>query len=511
MKNLLPVTTLLVAGLLAACGTTASPSPSSSSFWTLGGFVPPTFPLAETRRAAKRLLPASVTIVGVTVVDPASGRVLRDHTVKVRHGQIRAVEPSRVTADDVATDPLAERAYRVVDGRGKWLIPGLWDAHVHFRGGQELAEANRRLLPLYLANGVTSVRDAGGDLTEPLLGWRKGIAAGDLPGPMIYTSGPKLDGPTGGWPGSIRLGSPSEVPAALDSLEALGADYVKIYDGSIPADVYLAIIREAERRDLPVTGHMPFSVRFLDAVEAGLDATEHLYYAFKGSATNEAEVTAAVRSGEMGFWEALAVLREGWSAERAQSVYRAMAEAGTAVVPTLHIDHVLSHVAETDHSGDPQLAYIDPGIQETYEGRVRSARRSSEAMRRERIQRHHEFVRILGDMHDAGVPVVAGSDAGPFNSFVYPGWALHDELEALVEAGLAPMEALKAATIAPARLLGVDDRAGRIQVGYLADLVLLDADPLSEIGNTRRIDAVIQRNGQVWTADDLEALLAGLR
>ena len=447
---------------------------------------------------------ADLAIINATVVDPASGRVLPQHTVTVEDGVIVQVRP---TADEDASGIAA----RIMDARGRWLMPGLWDAHVHFRGGEELAEANRRLLPLYLANGVTSVRDAGGDITSHILSWRRRIAAGELAGPRIYTSGPKLDGPTGGWDGSIRLTEPSQVPAALDSLERLGADYVKIYDGSVPADVYLAIIREAERRGKPVTGHMPFSVDFRDAVLAGLDATEHLYYAFKGAAANEAEVTAAVRAGEMGFWDALAVLRDGWSEARADSLWREMARDGTGVVPTLHIDDVLGHVADTDHSADPQLAYIDPAIEATYQGRVRSARRSSEAMRQERIDRHDTFVRMLGDMHRAGVPVYAGSDAGPFNSYVYPGWSLHEELAALVDAGLTELEALRSATIRPARLLGVDGRVGRIRPGYDADLLLLAADPLADIGNARRIEMVVQANGAVWTAAELEALLAGVR
>ncbi|MEX0890755.1 MAG: amidohydrolase family protein [Gemmatimonadota bacterium] len=454
---------------------------------------------------------ADVAIVGATVIDPASGRVLPEHTVAIREGRITQLQPAAVRGGDPATDPLAAGATRVIDGRGRWLVPGLWDAHVHFRGGAALAEANRGLLPLYVANGITSVRDAGGDLTPELLDWRRRIAAGELAGPRLYTSGPKLDGPTGGWDGSIRITTPDQVPAALDSLQSLGADYVKIYDGSVGPDVFLAIVAEAERRGMPVTGHMPFSVRFADAVRAGLDATEHLYYAFKGAAANEDSVTAAVRAGELGFWDALAVLREGWSEARADSLWRTMAAAGSGVVPTLHIDHVLGHVADTDHTSDPQLAYIHPDIQATYEGRVRSAQRSSASMRAERIERHGNFVRMVGDMHAAGVPIYAGSDAGPFNSYVYPGWSLHEELAALVEAGLTPMEALRAATIRPAELLGVEERTGRIRQGADADLLLLDADPLTDIRNTRRIAFVTQANGRVWSASELAALLASVR
>jgi imidazolonepropionase-like amidohydrolase len=454
---------------------------------------------------------AAVAIVDATIIDPASGRVLPGHTVTVRAGRIAAIEPARVRGGDPATDPLAAGAARVIDGRGHWLVPGLWDAHVHFRGGEELAEPNRRLLPLYVATGVTSVRDAGGDLTPHLLDWRLRIAEGDLAGPRIYTSGPKLDGPTGGWDGSIRLTSPADVPAALDSLEHLGADYVKIYDGSVGPDVFLAIVAGAEARGLPVTGHMPFTVRFADAVRTGLDATEHLYYAFKGAATNEDSVTAAVRAGELGFWDALAVLRDGFSQARADSLWRMMATAGSGVVPTLHIDDVLAHVADADHAADPQLAFIHPAVEATYQGRVRSAQRSSEAMRLERIERHAEFVRMVGSMHAAGVPVYAGSDAGPFNSYVYPGWSLHEELAALVEAGLTPLEALRSATIRPAELLGAADRSGRISVGADADLLLLEGDPLTDIRNTRRIAAVVQANGRVWSAEELRVLLESVR
>ena len=450
---------------------------------------------------------ADLAIVGVTVVDPASGDVLENRTVTVTDGRIAAVAASEAAEGDLTADPLASAARRVIDGRGRWLVPGLWDAHVHFRGGEALADANRRLLPLYLAHGVTSVRDGGGDLTPHLLEWRARVAAGELAGPTIYTSGPKLDGPTGGWDGSIRLESPSEVPAALDSLEALGADYVKIYDASIAADVYLEIVREAERRGVSVSGHMPFSVRFLDAVEAGLDATEHLYYAYKGGAANEDSVTAAVAAGELGFWPALTVLRRGWSEARADTVWRAMAEAGTAVVPTLHIDRVLAHAADADHSADPDLAHIDSAIVATYRGRVESARRTPAAQRQERIDRHAEWVAMVGDMHRAGVTVMAGSDAGPFNSYVYPGSSLHAELAALVEAGLSPLEALRAATIAPARFLGVDDRVGRVVVGYVADLLLLGGDPLADIGNAQAVELIVQGSGAVWTAEGLEGLL----
>jgi len=445
---------------------------------------------------------ADLVIDDVAIVDVVAGAVEEGRTVAIADGRIRSIVPAEEGAPPAA---------RVVDGSGRFLIPGLWDAHVHFRGGEELREENRALLPLYVANGVTTVRDAGGDLTPALLAWRDSIASGAMVGPRILTSGPKLDGPTGGWEGSIRPTSPEEVPAALDSLDALGTDYVKIYDGTTSRDVYLAIVREAERRDRIVSGHMPFSVGFLEAVDAGLDITDHLYYAFKGTVANEDSLTAAIRAGEgPGFWGALWLMMEARDSAKAGAVYEAMAEAGTAAVPTLHIGHVLAWVDEEDHGSDPELRYIAPAIEETYQGRVRSARRASDASRARTRALRQIFVEMVRPMHDAGVTLLAGSDAGPFNSYVYPGFSLHDELQALVDAGLTPAQALRTATVNPARVMRRDDELGRVAEGYLADLVLLEANPLEAISATRAIDRVIVRGEEVYDEARLRALLEGV-
>jgi imidazolonepropionase-like amidohydrolase len=455
---------------------------------------------------SSRTAPADLVIRNVTVVDVEHGTLLRERTVVIREGVITGV----LEAGDVAPP-----AARVIDGAGRFLIPGLWDMHVHFRGGEELADANRALLPLYIANGVTTVRDAGGDLTDHVLRWRAQVEAGSLIGPRILTSGPKLDGPTGGWPGSIRLDSPAQVPAALDSLQRIGADYVKIYDGTISRDVFLAIIDEAERRGMIATGHMPYSVRFAEAVERGLDATEHLYYAFKGTAANEDSVTRAVIAREgtaqpLGFWGALSLLQPRHDPMLAGAVYRSMAQYGTAVVPTLHIGRVLAWVDETDHAADTELRYIDPAIEATYAGRVQSARRASADARRERRELQQLFTGMVPRMHAAGVTVLAGSDAGASNSYVYPGFSLHAELAELVQAGLTPADALRSATLHAAAFMGRAGEYGQVRTGRRADLVLLERDPLADITATRDIAYVILGGRHVLTADALRGLLDGV-
>lgn len=448
-----------------------------------------------------QVLPVDLLLEDVRVVDVEDEEVRPGRTVAVVDGRILDLWP----ADSV---PAEVEATRRVAGEGRWLLPGLWDAHVHVRGGEELRDENRALLRLYPAFGVTTVRDAGGDLTAALLAWRDSIARGELLGPRILTSGPKLDGPEPGWPGSLALAHPSEVPAALDSLDALGADFVKLYDGSMSPEVYLAAVRETEARGLTVTGHMPLGVDFLEAVEAGLDGTEHLYYVFKGTAANREEVSRRVRAGELGFWDAFRAMLDARDPEREAEVFARMAERGTAVVPTLHIGDVLATVERDDHSTDDLLRIIPERVRETYAGRVESARRSSPEARESRRRLEAGMDALVAPMHEAGVVVLAGSDAGPYNSYTYPGAALHAELEALVEVGLTPAEALRAATVAPARFMGLEAELGRVAPGYRADLLLLDENPLEDIRATRSRSLVILRGETVLDRAALDALLS---
>lgn len=440
-------------------------------------------------------------ITGVNVVDIEAGELLENRTVVIADGKIASVSSgAEVTADSV------------IDGSGKYLIPGLWDMHVHFRGGDSLVSENKHLLNLFIANGVTTVRDAGGDITSAVLEWRNEIESGNLLGPRIFTSGPKLDGPDAAWAGSIELASPEEVPAAFDSLESLGVDYVKLYDGSISRDVYLAAIEEAEHRGLPITGHMPFTVQFTEAVEAGLDATEHMYYVLKGTSSKEEALTEEIiqRQGTedpLGFWEALPRILSTYEEAVARQTYSMMRKNGTAAVPTLHIGEVLAYLDEQDHSGDEYLNYIGEGIIKTYDRRLNAALNSSAEAQQRRRNLQDKFVELTGELHEAGVTILAGSDSGPFNSFTYPGISLHKELEALVDAGLTPAEALRTATINGAAFFGVSEKYGQVKEGFAADLVLLNSNPLQDISNTRDILAVLWQGDRWLGAEELNAIL----
>ncbi|PRY12783.1 amidohydrolase family protein [Pontibacter ummariensis] len=442
-------------------------------------------------------------LTNVNVVDVETGSLLPGQTVVIEEGIIQEI-----------TDAPSKSRYRaetVIDAQGKYLIPGLWDNHVHLRGGEALEEENKNLLPLFVANGVTTVRDAGGDLYPAIRQWKEQTAAGILTGPRILTAGPKLDGPNPTWQGSIEVATVAEVPAALDSLQQLGVDFVKIYDSTISGDVFLAIVEEAEKRGMQVSGHMPFSVKLSDAMAKGLDATEHLYYAFKAASAKEDSISNVIIAREktdkpVGFYTALGWLYDTYAPARAQQLFQQMAENNTAVVPTLYISQVLDNLKYEDHSQDSYLPYMGEGIVKTYERRINSAKRQSDEWTAFVQKLKAKFESMVPEMQEAGVTILAGSDAGAYNSYVYPGISLHKELEKLVEAGLTPAQALRTATINGARFMGKADQFGTVAQGKTADLVLLEQNPLEDIKHTQDIHSVIL-GGKVYSATELQQML----
>jgi len=445
-----------------------------------------------------------LVVRNVHIVDTVSGELIENRTITIQDGAITGIENS---GNEIA-------GKRVIDGTGKYLIPGLWDMHVHFRGGEELTEENRDLLPLYIVNGVTTIRDAGGDITPAIQEWIGEIEAGELTGPRIFTPGPKLDGPNASWAGSIPVESENDIDLALDSLEVIGADYVKIYDSTLHPDLFLPIIDEAVKRGLPVTGHMPFEVIFSDAVEHGLTATEHIFYAFKGQSPEEEAIRdeSLERRGSdnpLGMGAMLARFSESQDSGHAAELHQLMIENGTGIIPTLHIMDVLANLKVRDHSDNEYLSYIGPGIEETYQGRLQAALRAPDS--RPNIYAMPGFGSTVTSMMRNGVTVYAGSDAGPFNTFIYPGLSLHRELEKFVENGFTPAEALRTATVNPPSFFGLENQYGQVKEGFTADLVLLDENPLEDITHARSIQVVIQNGTEIHSKEDLAGMLDRLR
>ncbi|GGF08020.1 amidohydrolase family protein [Hymenobacter cavernae] len=450
--------------------------------------------------------PYDLVITHANVIDVVAGNVRPDQVVAVRGDVIKLVE--KASSKKYA-------AKRYLDAKGKYLMPGLWDMHVHFRGGDSLIQVNKNLLPLYLAHGITTVRDAGGDMTPALFSWRRQMQAGTLAGPRIFTSGPKIDGPQAYWPGSLEVETPAQIAKALDSLQALKVDYVKIYDSKISGDAYLNVIAAAEKRGMKTTGHMPYSVKLSEAVERGLDATEHLYYVFKACSSKEDSLTALVKkslttSKPLGLFAMLPAVDATYSQAAANRIFKLMATRKTAAVPTLFIGKTLAELPDTDHSRDTMLAYIDPKIRRTYTRRLSSAKGQSTEANQFRKKLETRFMSLVPQLQAAGVVVLAGSDSGAFNSFTYPGASLVGEVEMLVQAGLTPAQALRAATINGARFMGVESTAGTIAVGKNADLLLLAQNPFADIQNIRKINTVVSR-GKAYSRQDLAAMLQAIK
>jgi len=435
------------------------------------------------------------------VIDVETGNIFSDHQIGLLNGKIKFID------DDYSKTYTAKET---LDAKGKYVIPGLWDMHIHFRGGESLIEENKQLIPLFVANGITGVREAGGDMTNMIFEWQDEIASGELIGPKIFTSGPKLDGPKATWAGSIPVVTKEDAAAAVDSLINMGADFVKLYDSRISREAYIWILEEAEKRGIRTSGHMPFTVTLEEAVTAGLGSIEHLYYPLKGSSLEELEVTEDNIAGRASFWGSMDRLMASITPEKETSMFNMLKENDTYVTPTLFIGNTLTNLKNTDHSNDQYLDFVGDGIIETYQGRIRSAMRASESFSTMRQNLNRTFIELAPKLFNAGVQLMAGSDCGASNSYVYPGISLHQELQAMVAAGIPEIGAIQAATINGARFLGVEDDYGSLKAGKFGDLLILEGNPLEDINNTQAINYMVMQ-GEVYTKADMDAMLATVK
>ncbi|MGB5554101.1 MAG: amidohydrolase family protein [Flavobacteriaceae bacterium] len=438
-----------------------------------------------------------LAILNGSTIDLESGKIsVQD--IFISHGRIQ-----KITASETPENFEAEQT---IEATGKFILPGFWDNHVHFRGGDSLIEANKNFLKLFIANGITTVRDAGGDLTPSVMMWKKEIALEKLIGPTIFTSGPKIDGPNATWAGSLEVQNDIDIFNALDSLQRIPVDFVKLYDSRISADMYLKTISEAENRNLITSGHMPFTVMLDETVGAGIDAIEHLYYIMKGCSSKEYEITQQLQNNKLGFWDAMPLLMESYTDSTAQTTFNMLKENKVFVVPTLHIGKTLSYLDEVDHSQDPYLDYMGSGIIKTYEGRISRVENATEKAVADRKDLDRFFGKLAYLLNDAGVGLLAGSDSGAYNSYTYPGISLHKELEAMVENGISPLDALRTSAYNGAEFLRKASDYGTIQEGKISDLVILDSNPLENISNTQKLNTVV-KGSSVFDKKQLQALL----
>jgi len=447
--------------------------------------------------------PADVLIRHATIVDVEHARLIADQAVATSGDRILAVGPDGEIAQ-------AWKAAKTLDAGKRFLIPGLWDMHVHFGGGVDLIEENKALLPLYVAHGITTIRDCSGDLPEQVLAWRREIAGGALFGPTLLSSGPKIEGIKPVWKGTLETGSKAEVDAAIAKLKALDVDFVKITDSTLAPELFLYAVSRARAAGLRTSGHIPLGITVRQAVDAGLSSIEHMDYAVRAGVKDEPAIVAAFAAGSIDRAEAAKRLDAGFDSSTAKSAYEYFAQKGIAVTPTLNGSRILAWLDRDTHEKDEYLAYIGPKLRATYDWRVQRAAQADAAAIAARHARFERSASVLEMLQQAGVTIMAGTDAGFLNSFNYPGIGLHDELSLFVANGLTPAQALSSATRAGPGWFGKLDRYGAIGKDKAADMVLLDRNPLEDIAATRTIRAVILR-GTVHERAALDAMLSRAR
>jgi hypothetical protein len=422
-------------------------------------------------------LAQTTAITNVAVIDMTGA--------PARGGQTVVIQGNRIVSVGKGGAP---RGARVIDGRGKFLIPGLWDMHVHLTvpGGETL-------LSLYVANGVTGVRDMNDSLPQ-VRAWQPRIAAGSLVGPRIVASGPYLEGGFVPIP-HILVKTPEQGRAGVDSLVKLGVDFIKVHNRLSRAS-YFAIAEAVKARGMVFAGHIPDSVTIVEASGAGQRSLEHLF-GFPSVCSDSERAALAPQHPIQRF---LGLCAEG----DPTADFRQVAANGAWAVPTLVITYPLGMLPDTVLGSDSTLKYRSAGLRRLEKVMMTMPTNVTPAAGIVGRKIFQKRVGLVGVMHRAGIPLMTGTDAPGKNALA--GFSLHDELAFFVEGGLSPMDALRSATYEPARYLNALDSLGTIAPGKIADLVLLDANPLQNIINTRRIAAVIW-NGRVIDAAARKRLL----
>jgi hypothetical protein len=441
-----------------------------------------------------------VAFTHVTVIDGTGRDPRRDMTVVVRDGRIAAVGP--------AAEVRVPAGARAVDGAGRFLIPGLWDMHVHLQLGD-----TDRMLALFLANGVTGVRDTAA-AAEKVFAWREEVASGRRLGPRIFAGGPQLDGPDPPLPEiALSVRNAEEARAAVRRLREMGADFVKVHDG-VSREAYFAAADEAHSRRLPLVGHVPPAITAFEAAHAGQKSIEHLAGVIQTLSTNEDEIRAmkfpSPRPGEFSAIPARLAVRgtralDTQDPKRLDRLSELFVRNGVWQVPTLVNGRSRAFIDELAAAPDERLRFVSARTRERW-------RPENDFFARYRTPEYVAYIKrdfsrrleVVGAMRRRGVCILAGTDVPA--PYLYAGFSLHDELALLVEAGLSPMEALHAATGGPAEFLGISKDEGTVEAGKVANLVLLAADPLQDIRNVGQVEMVVVR-GRLIDAQERRRLL----
>lgn len=436
----------------------------------------------------------SLLIQNVNVIDVTGGDTQTNRSVLISDGRIERIV-------DTARFEIPENVV-ALDATGKYLIPGLWDMHVH--------AYDYEYLPLFIVNGITGTRQMWGN--EIHYEWRERENTQEHIGPKTIVASDIIDGNPKNWPFSIEVTDESEARELVRHYQEKGADFIKVYD-KLSRDVYLAIADESKKVGLPIAGHVPLSMSYEDVSDAGQKSIEHLLNIGIATSDTYADIVAENNGDEMdiearlGFQERLFAGHRG---ERQSKLFEKFVQNDTWVTPTLTVHKFLMYPDQMmrEYSNSGALTYMPVDYVETHSIMAENFELAKTSNSQQLINTQFQFyLNVVGDMHRAGVKLIAGTDG---TAFCFPGCTVHDELALFVEAGLTPMAALQTATLNAAEFLDKLDDFGTVEEGKVADLVLLEADPLSDIENTSRIGAVIL-NGILYEEPALDEMLTTVR
>ena len=438
-------------------------------------------------------LQAGIVIENITLIDAKNG-IRNGQTVSIENGVIQSIGSAKLDMENS----------QIIDGEGKYLIPGLWDAHVHLTFIPEIDHETH--FKLYLKNGVTSIRDTGAILSElqPSLNF---IEANPNTTPRLFYAGPLIDGADrvykGMEPGfpnlSIGIDESSNIRGVVDGLITEGVTFLKSYE-MLTRETYLELLAVARENGLRVTGHVPLSIDLEEAIEAGLGGMQHvrnmdlacakdannLLGKRQNSLENEASIAGSALRTQIHTDQRYYAI-DNTDEERCLRIIKKLSEYGVFQTPTLTIN-----------TFDSRRFYADPTWRETYRELPEAAEKdwTDGSLRLAAIDVTENAMKfdawslsLVNRMHQEGVKIIAGTDT-PIG-YLTPGYSLHKELELLAEAGLSNLEVLRSATITPAEFFSLEDQMGTIEAGKLADLVILNENPLESISNTQNIHLVI--------------------
>lgn len=449
-------------------------------------------PLPEPPKPNKAL--TDIVITNTNIVDLESDAIYVQ-SILMKNGVI-------IEIGDYETLQVPKNAH-IIDGKGKYAIPGLWDMHAHVNS--KLAPYFS--FPLYLTNGVSHVRDMGGHAEFSLkTKWREEIVASTLLGPRLEGISDRL---------VSKLVSVEHTKSIINTFSGGSNDFIKTYNGILPK-YYFQLLEEAKKKSITILGHRPRAVSAIEASIAGHKSFEHarlfLFECYSGSEKLRAKYLARYNgdSNETKPLDNTAALRhmiQNHSDAMFQDLVTEMVKNNTWFCPT-HLTRKMDAYADNEaYLNDPRLKYINLIEKKSWIGDTKGMIQMDPTPegRKTYMDFYEKGLELTGKAHKAGVKILAGTDAN--DTFCFPGFSIHDELIELVRAGLKPSEALKSATSLPASYFNLSHKYGTLEIGKVADIILLDKNPLSNISNTKKINMIIDR-GHVYTRTDLDSMLS---